>query len=257
MLSSRTAHTPLEGSAAPEFGALLSRLAAAGLAAGALSGAWYVLVTERTIAPALAIEDARVAMGTAGHDDAMVTRTTQIIGGVIGAMIGGLLIAVILAAVFAGVRHRLPARSDFGRLVVLSAVGFAVFALLPALKLPANPPAVGDPDTVGARTAIYGGLLAAGLVIAMLVAAVVSALRSHEVSPPVTVIAAVVVAIVLVALVVILFPGSPDAIPDDVSATVVWDFRLASLGQLAVLWATLGLVGGTLVERLAGRRTAA
>jgi hypothetical protein len=31
---------------------------------------------------------------------------------------------------------------------------------------------------------------------------------------------------------------------------MVWNFRVASLGQLAVLWTTLGLAGGWLVERL-------
>jgi hypothetical protein len=36
-------------------------------------------------------------------------------------------------------------------------------------------------------------------------------------------------------------------------AAVVRDFRLASLGQLAVLWTTLGLSAGYLVDRLARR----
>ena len=233
----------------------MSRLAMAGLAAGALSGVWFMLVTARTITPALAIEDARSAAGTGGGEE-MFGRTTQLFGGVVGAGLAGLLVAVMFAAVFAGVRHRLPAHSDFGRLVILSAIGFGVFALLPALKIPANPPAVGDPSTVGIRTAIYGGVLAAGLLVALLVSAVVSALNGHDISLPVTVIMAVLAGAVLVTLVVTLLPDSPDAIPDDVPAAVVWNFRLASLGQLAVLWATLGLVGGALVESLARRPTA-
>lgn len=252
MVSNNTAQRDVAGSAPPRFGAVLTRLAVAGLAAGALSGVWFMLVTARTITPALAIEDARSAAGTAGGQE-MFDRTTQVLGGVVGAGLAGLLVAVVLAAVFAGVRHRLPARSDFGRLVVLSAIGFAVFALLPAVKIPANPPAVGDPSTVGTRTAIYGGVLAAGLVVALLVSALVSALQSRDVSVPVTVIAAVLAGAVLMALVVMLLPDSPDVIPDDVPAAVVWNFRLASLGQLAVLWATLGLVGGALVEGLTRR----
>ena len=255
-MSNRTAPGDIAGSAPPRFGALLSRLAVAGLAAGVVSGAWSMLVTERTIAPALAIEDARSAAGTAGREE-MFDRTTQVFGGVVGAALAGLLVAVVLAAVFAGVRHRLPARSDFGRLVILSAIGFTVFALLPAVKMPANPPAVGNPSTVDTRTAIYGGVLAAGLVVVLLVSALVSGLSGRDVSFPVIVIAAVLAGAVVVTLVVTLLPDSPDAIPDDVPAAVVWNFRLASLGQLAVLWATLGLVGGALVERLTGRPTAA
>ena len=43
---------------------------------------------------------------------------------------------------------------------------------------------------------------------------------------------------------------APDTIAADVPAAVVWNFRLASLGQLAVLWAGLGLVSGWLLDRL-------
>ncbi|MDP9391776.1 MAG: CbtA family protein [Actinomycetota bacterium] len=138
-------------------------------------------------------------------------------------------------------------------MVLLGAIGFAVLGLLPALKIPANPPAVGEPGTVGTRTAIYGAVLASGVVVALLVSASVSVLRSRGVGIPMTTIAAVMVGAVLVALILVLFPHSPDTIPADVPAAVVWDFRLALLGQLAVMWATLGLVGGALVERLTRR----
>ena len=54
----------------------------------------------------------------------------------------------------------------------------------------------------------------------------------------------VVAAVVLVVLVLVLVPGSPDAVPADVPADLLWDFRLASLAQLAAMWLTLGLVFG-------------
>jgi predicted cobalt transporter CbtA len=44
-------------------------------------------------------------------------------------------------------------------------------------------------------------------------------------------------------------PGTPDQVPADVPADLVWDFRLASLAQLAALWLTLGLTFGLLLER--------
>ena len=237
----------------PRFTAVLSRLALAGLLAGALAGAWSLLVTERTIAPALAIEDARSGGSSAGHDEELFSRTTQVFGGVLGTLLAGLVLAIIFATVFAAVRRRLPARSDFGRVVILAAIGFAVFAVLPALKIPANPPAVGNPGTIGDRTAIYGAVLAGGLVVVLLVSAVVSALRSRGIETPVITIAAVVAATIGAALIVALLPNSPDTIPGDVPAAVVWNFRLASLGQLTVMWATLGLAGGTLVDRLTAR----
>lgn len=50
-------------------------------------------------------------------------------------------------------------------------------------------------------------------------------------------------------MILILLPYNPDTIPSDVPAVVVWSFRLASLGQLAVLCLTLGLVSGALLDR--------
>ena len=48
-------------------------------------------------------------------------------------------------------------------------------------------------------------------------------------------------------------PAAPDAVPSDVGAALVWRFRVQSLGLLALLWATLGLVAGSVLSR-AGRR---
>ena len=40
-----------------------------------------------------------------------------------------------------------------------------------------------------------------------------------------------------------------DEVPADFSATVLWRFRLASLGTQLVLWTTFGLLFGALTER--------
>ncbi|GHE12811.1 CbtA family protein [Klenkia taihuensis] len=242
--------SPRQGTA-PRFAPLLGRFALAGVAAGAASGAWALLVTERAIAPALALEESRA--GGHEHGEELVGRGTQLVGGFLGTVVAAVVFSVVVAAVYAGVRHRLPGRTDVGRVAVLTAVGFGVFALLPALKMPANPPAVGDPDTVGTRTAIYVAVLGAGVVTALLVSALVGTLRARGLHPSAVATAAVLLAVALVAATVLLVPDNPDTIAADVPAAVVWDFRLASLGQLAVMWTTLGLTAGYLVDRLARR----
>ena len=239
--------SPASAAGQPTFGGLLSRLLLAGLVAGALTGAFSLLVTQRAMAPALAIEQARV--GTHEQAEELVGRAGQVTGGVLGVVLAAVVFAVLLAVAYGLVRHLLPVRTDFAGLVLLAAIGFGLFALLPALKIPANPPGVGDPATVTTRTGIYTAVLLAGVAIAVLVSVLVSLLRSRGVSIAATATAASAAAAVLVTLLLGLVPGSPDAIPSDVPAGVVWDFRLASLGQLAVLWAGLGLVGGWLVER--------
>lgn len=234
------------------FGALLSRVMLAGLAAGALAGLFSLLVTERAIAPALDLEDARAAAegSMQRHGEELFSRGEQLVGGFLGTVAAGIALAVLFGAVYARVRHRLPGRTDVARTAVLAAVGFGVFALLPALTIPANPPAVGDPQTVGSRTAIYGAVLVLGVITAMLVAALVSALRSRGASEAATAAAATVATGILLALILVFVPDNPDTIAADVPAAVVWNFRLASLGQLAVLWAGLGLISGWLLDRL-------
>jgi hypothetical protein len=148
------------------------------------------------------------------------------------------------STIYGLLRHRLPGRSDFTRVTLLAAIGFGIVALLPAVKIPANPPAVGGPATVGTRTGIYGAVLLAGIVTAMLVVALVNLLRSREASTAGTTTAAVALTAVLLTLILVLVPDNPDTIAADVPAAVVWNFRLASLGQLAVLWTALGLAGG-------------
>ena len=238
----------------PRFGQLFGRLVLAGAVAGTLAGVFSLLVTERAIAPALALEEARAAAAVGGseHAEELFSRGEQLVGGFAGTLVAGVVLAVVFAAVYALIRHRLPGRTDFSRVVLLAAMSFGVFALLPALKIPANPPAVGDPATVGTRTAIYAAVLLCGLISAMLVSALVSFLRSREVGQGATATAAVATTAVLLALVLVLVPDNPDTIASDVPAALVWNFRLASLGQLVVLWTTLGLVGGWLLDRLAG-----
>ncbi|WP_448623623.1 CbtA family protein [Geodermatophilus sp. URMC 64] len=237
------------------FGGLLGRLALAGLVAGLLSSGWLLLVTERALAPAIAVQQAREAAGTAApaHEE-IFGRGTQVFGGVLGTVLAAVLLGLVFAVVYGLVRHRLPGRTDSARVSLLAAIGFGIVGLLPMLTIPANPPGVGNQDTVSSRTAIYLGVLLCGVVVTMLVAALVSLLRHRGVAAAPTAAAAAALGIALVALLVVLVPDNPDAIPDDVTASIVWDFRLATLGQQAVLWLALGLTGGWLLDRATAER---
>lgn len=235
----------------PRFGRLFGRIVLAGLFAGVIAGLFSLLVTERAIQPALDLEESRAAAeGAHDHGEELFSRTQQLFGGFLGTVVAGIVLAVVFAAVYGLVRHRLPGRTDVARTAIFAAIGFGIFAVLPALKIPANPPAVGDPETVGTRTAIYGSVLLLGVISAMLVSALVSAVRSQGLGDAGTAIVGTLATGVLVGLILLFVPDNPDAIAADVPAAAVWDFRLASLGQLLVLWASLGLASGALLSRL-------
>lgn len=235
------------------FGSVLGRGALAGALAGLAAALVSWLMVEPVLQRAIALEQAR-----GGHDghqhEMLLSRSMQVVGGVITAVVVGVLLGLIFAVVLGSLRHRLAPRSAFGRSVLLAAIGFGVFALLPAIKYPANPPGVGDPTTVEQRTLLYGVLLLAGMLIVLAIGTLRGALAHRGWHAPARSTVAGMVGVLLVTLVLVLLPASPDHIPADMPAALVWNFRLRSLAQHAALWSVLGVVTGLLVQR---RSTAA
>jgi predicted cobalt transporter CbtA len=227
------------------FGGVLNRGLIAGAAAGLAAALVGLLVVEPQIKLALAVEESRGGADT-GHEE-MFNRGTQIVGGMVAAVAIGLCLGVVLAVVFARLRHRLPGATDFGRAAWLSAAGFATVALLPAVKYPANPPGVGDPATVDERTIGYFALIAAGVAAAYLALLTREWFTARGWPPAYR--AAVVTAgvVVTAALLLLLLPGTPDSVPSDIGADLLWRFRLASVAELAALWTVLGLTFGLLL----------
>jgi predicted cobalt transporter CbtA len=232
-----------------------------GLAAGGLAAVFTFLVLEPTIKLALAIEDSRNAAehahGAMAHDTVLVTRGWQQVGGVLAVIVSALLLSLVYSVVLTRFRRTW----NLGEMpsALLASLGcFAVFSLAPGLKYPANPPAAGDPNTIGERTTLYAGSIALAVIVAAALLVVAGTARRARWSSTRTCWS---VAAVLVAGAILLFAGlppSPDTIPADVPAALAWRFRIQSLGMLALLWTTLGLVAGTVLARQArGARTAA
>ncbi|RJS45553.1 CbtA family protein [Nocardioides cavernaquae] len=242
------------------LGDLLRRGLAAGAAAGCAAALMLWLVVEPVLRQALKVEDARGAEETkaliaaGGHvhtEDPLVSRTLQVIGGMGTALIIGLLFGVVFAVVFAATRHRLPGATDFGRSLALAALGFLAFALAPMLTIPANPPAVGDPGSVNQRELVF--LLTIIISVALLIAAFSfdRFLSEKNLSAPARISIVAVSFVVVLAAALVAIPDSPDSIASDMGAQIVWDFRIASIGLRAAVFAVIGLVFGLLVSRKA------
>ncbi|MGI5491069.1 CbtA family protein [Microtetraspora malaysiensis] len=119
--------------------------------------------------------------------------------------------------------------------------------MIPALKYPANPPGVGGSDTVGSRSGVYVVMIAVSVAIVVVSAQVTKHLAERLGSWNAT-LAGAALAIVLVAIAYLLLPDVNE-VPANFPATVLWQFRIASLGMHAVFWITLGLGFGALTER--------
>lgn len=239
------------------FTTLLRHGVIAGGAAGMAAALMLWLVVEPVIRRALVIEAARG--GEHGHvhaEEPLVSRTVQVLGGVVTSSLVGLLFGVVFAVVFAKVRHRMPGSTDCGRALVLASIGFAVFTLVPALKVPANPPAVGDASTVTERTLLYLLTILLGLLVIGVTGRVDRLVRSRDAAAGNRYAVDVLAATTSVVLILVLVPNSPDTVPSDVPADLLWDFRLASLAQLGAMWLVLGLGFGVLVESRTRKRRA-
>jgi predicted cobalt transporter CbtA len=246
------------------YGALIKRALLAGLAAGLLLALYTLVVVEPTIDRAVALEesmaDAHAPTGD-GHshaddEEAMFSRTTQVGGGMAATIIYAAVAAAVFGTVLASIRHRLPHLSELTRVVWLAAIAFGTVALMPALKYPANPPAVGDPDTVNERTVQY--LVLVGLSVALAVGLVrLSGWLRPRLDDATRMLAVAGATVVAYGLLLVLMPPSPDAIDPAVPARLVWDFRIRSLGGLALLWTAIGLGLGWALDRLTATEPAA
>lgn len=222
--------------------------AVSGLAGGLAMALFLLAVGERSISDAIALEDAAARAAGETHE-AVFSRGTQLAGGFAGSVLAGVVFGLVLAVVFAAVRHKLAFADDWRRAVAVSATGFVTIALVPALKYPANPPAVGDPDTIGHRTTLYVLMLAWSLVATWGAWRLSLRLRERLTPDHVRLTAAVALFAMIVGVGFVVLPGTPDAVA--APATLVWRFRTASLGGAALLWLVSGVVLGSLLERTA------
>jgi uncharacterized membrane protein YozB (DUF420 family) len=208
---------------------LLIRGMLAGLAAGVLAFVFGKIAGEPQVGKAIALE------GPTGEAP-LVSRGAQSTPGLLTAtVVYATALGGIFALVFAFAWNRTIKATPKRAAAILAAAGFTVIFLVPFLKYPSNPPAVGDPETIGERTQLYFTMLAISI------AAAVAALRLRRVE----------VFVALVAVAALAMPGV-DEVPGGFPADLLWDFRLATAGMHAVIWATLGVAFGWLASQQIG-----
>ncbi|MEU8104053.1 CbtA family protein [Nonomuraea muscovyensis] len=230
---------------------LLVRGLLLGLVAGLIAGAFAFAVGEPRVESAIALEEAAAAPpGHADHDHdhgAVVSRPVQKAGLFLATGLYGLAVGGIFALVYAGLRGRVGPRSEGGLGLAAAGVAFVAVILVPFMKYPANPPAVGDPETITGRTLLYVVMVLVGLAAT---AIAVATARQVGAGPWARWAAAVAAFLVPVVAAWLLLP-TVDEVPAGFPATLLWEFRLASLGTQLVFWAAFGALFGWACDRAA------
>jgi len=241
--------------AAMTVGRTIGYGALAGAVAGGAGAAVQYWLVEPSIRAAIAIEDAKSAMDHADHghmSDEVVSRSEQVGFGLLTVLVVGTLIGIAFALVRRFLGDRVPGNSATGSAMALAGLGFAAFTLAPALVIPANPPSVGDPATVNARTLTYIVTIFCAVV---LTSVVTSLARAKRLPPGLRVPAATALAIVGSIILFWALPDVADPIPSDVPAQLIWNFRVGSLVQIGAMWLIMGGVYGYLSDAAARVRS--
>src|SRR4028118_859077 len=185
---------------------------AAGLLAGLLAGLFALVVAEPLLDQAIGLEQhthqegQESATHTHENEGEVFSRSTQKVGLFFATGLSGVLVGGLFGLVFAYFRGRMDFESDWTRSLCLAAALFAGAVLAPFLKYPANPPTVGDPDTIGARTFAFFSMVGLSLLSILAAWYISKLLRERGVSAPVRQVA---VGIGLVIVLIGLLVGLP------------------------------------------------
>lgn len=228
---------------------LLIRGMAVGFLAGLLTFLFAHHFGEPQVQHAIDFESylAKLHHEPAGPD--LVSRHLQRSFGLLtGTIVLGVALGGMFSLAFAWAYGRMGAYSARATAALLAVAAFLTVIVVPFAKYPANPPTIGDPDTLSRRTLLYFLMIA----ISILSAVAAGRIRRQFTESLGTWNAALLAGAVFVAVVAVAQVALPAVheTPTGFPADVLYRFRLASLGIDATMWLTIGLGFGALAERL-------
>jgi len=168
-------------------------------------------------------------------------------GGAIAAgAVYGISLGALFGIVFAYGRKALPGDNNKKKALFLAGILWFILYLMVAIKYPANPPAVGDPETIYYRQSLYVGYLAISGFTALALALAWNRvhLGSKNILFPL-----IYAAVMIVAYVVL--PPNPDKI--GISMDLIHTFRIVTALTIGIFWGILAIVFGSLWDRFIPR----
>ena len=221
----------------------------AGILAALLATLVARVIAEPQIDLAIGYEASHAAhhAPAAVEEPELVSRDTQKGAGLFTALaLYGAAVGGIFSLVFAYGYGRFGRIGPRSFALLLAGLAFLLIVIVPGIKYPQTPPAVGQHETEGIRTAanfIMIGLSIAAAVIADHVrTALLRSLRPIDATLLAVGAFALVVGVGQYLLPVI------NEVPADFPATLLWNFRVASIASQAVLWGTIGIAFGLWAE---------
>lgn len=169
-------------------------------------------------------------------------------GGAIAAgAVYGVSLSALFGIVFAYGRKSLPGDNNKKKALFLAGLLWFVLYLMVAIKYPANPPAVGDPETINYRQGLYVAYLAISGFTVLALALVWNRLKDNKSKK---IILPLIYAAVMIAAYVGL-PPNPDKI--SISMDLIQTFRIWTAITIGMFWGILGILFGSLWDKFIPR----
>src|SRR5918993_483036 len=218
----------------------------AGAIAGTILGVMNQLAVEPYIEHAIELEMQNTAQSGQVINPAEFAayRFWQKGGEIAAGTILGLSIGSLYGIVFAYTRGMVPGSNNKKKALIVAGIMWFVLFLMPALKYPANPPAVGNPETIYYRQSLYIAFLAisgfSALGLAFLYPKVTSLNTNKAIIP--SAYAAIMAGAYLA------MPANPDSINAPIDLVI--GFRITSTITISMFWGLLGIIFGTFWDKL-------
>ena len=163
-------------------------------------------------------------------------RIWQKSGQVLAGVILGLAMGSLFGIVYALSRNSLPGKTDVTKSVILAGVMWLTIYIIPFLKYPANPPTVGDGETVMLRAILYVSFIALSGIGVVIFYKLSQKLQNNKKY------FGLFGYVIFITILFFVMPENPDEITAPMN--LVNEFRLMSVFGVSSFWISVGLILG-------------
>ena len=225
-------------------GILIAIVLVSGAFAGLIHGGVNLVIVEPILDDAIGIENRNLFESGEEEDtpefwvEYNSYRDWQKGGQVLAGVILGTSIGALFGIVYALSRNSLPGNHDIKKALVLAGIMWLVIFFIPFLKYPANPPTVGDGDTVVLRGTLF---------LAFIAISGFSAVGFYQLSKKFQGKKKLISAIgygIFITVAALVMPENPDEITAPMQ--LVDEFRIMSVLGVSIFWITIPIILGAL-----------
>ncbi len=220
----------------------------AGCFAGTIHGLANLAIVEPYLDEAIGIENQNLFASGEEEDTPQFRaeyesyRIWQKGGQVLAGAILGTSVGALFGIVFAYSKKVLPGEHHVKKALALSGIMWFTIYFIPFLKYPANPPTVGDTETVVLRAVLYLSFIAISGFGAVGFYQLYKRLQKGKK------IAAFIGYAVFISAVFIAMPANPDEVTAPMD--LVNGFRVMSVLAVSIFWISIGIILGLFWEKL-------